>query len=50
MKKEDPLKTRGIRFSDGQWKNILRLAAKDRSGRTTPSHVIRYIVDEYFNK
>ena len=46
--KKETLKARGIRFSDRQWSNIEKDAAKDRSGRTTPSDVVRHIVDEHY--
>ena len=46
--KKETLKARGIRFSDSQWSNIEKDAAKDKSGRTTPSDVVRHIVDEHY--
>jgi hypothetical protein len=46
--KKETLKARGIRFSDAQWSNIEKDATKDKSGRTTPSDVVRHIVDEHY--
>lgn len=48
--KKETLKARGIRFSDRQWSNIEKDAAKDKSGRTTPSDVVRHIVDEHYEE
>lgn len=48
--KKETLKSRGIRFSDAQWNNITKDAKKDRTGRTTPSDVVRHIVDEHYEE
>lgn len=44
--KEKPLKARGIRFSEDQWKKINKKAKLDKSKRTKPSDVVRDCVDE----
>lgn len=45
--KRETLKARGIRFSDQQWDKITKVAERDPSGRTTPSDVVRQIVDAH---
>lgn len=50
IKKAKPLKARGIRFSDEQWAKLEKEARKDRTGRTTPSDIVRHITDQYFEK
>jgi len=41
------LKARGIRFSDEAWENLTKEADKLSS---TPSDIIRGLVDEYYSK
>jgi hypothetical protein len=48
MKKPEPLKSRGIRFSEEQWAKIESEVKKDKTGRTKPSNVVRHAVDKLF--
>lgn len=50
VKKTEPLKARGIRFSDAAWSNIEADAKRDKSGRTKASDIVRQIVDEYYEQ
>lgn len=47
MKKRAPLKLRGVRLSIEQWEALQTEAAKDESGRTRPSDVVRWAIDDY---
>ena len=48
--KKQTLKARGIRFTDEAWKNITADAKADKTRRTTPSDVVREIVDAHYAK
>ena len=50
MKKQEPLKARGIRFSDEQWDKIEREALKDKTKRTKPSDIVRHAIDKFFER
>lgn len=46
--KKNPKKARGIRFSDEQWEAIVLKTNEDKTGRTTPSDVVRHVVKQFF--
>ena len=48
IKKKPTMKARGIRFSDETWAMITKDAAKWNGYRTTPSDVVREIVDAHY--
>ena len=48
MKKVEPMKARGVRFSSKKWNDVKTEARKDETGKTKPSDVIRHAVDELF--
>ena len=48
MKKEQPMKARVIRFPEKIWDKCEKAAAKDKSGRTKASDVVRCAVETYF--
>jgi predicted DNA-binding protein len=48
--KPKAMKARGIRFSDEQWDMITIIAARDKSGRTKPSDVVRHAIEAFLEK
>lgn len=50
MKKDNPMKSRGVRFPDQTWDKLEKEAAKDKEKRIKPSDVVRVAVDEYFER
>ena len=47
-KKKPTMKARGIRFSDETWARIVKDAAKWNGYSSTPSDVVRDIVDQHY--
>jgi len=45
IKKQEPMKPRGIRFLDSLWNRIKEDAKKNK---VTPSDVIRHIIESYY--
>ena len=50
MKKPEPLKARGIRFAEGIWPRLQKLAKRDKEKRIKPSDLVRVAVDEYLER
>lgn len=50
MKKPEPLKARGIRFEEGIWERLKKLAKKCKDERIKASDLVRHAVDEYLER